>query len=228
MSIRGIRVLSASLTAAALCAGVSACSGKHHAADQQSRPGSSAPSTASTASTGGGSAPTKPSHGKTTAHGSGGGSKSAPSRNRSSGAEGATPAGAAQCRITAPGDVAAAFGGKVVTTSAGTSGIGNPICRFTLTKSNAGVPGTVSVTVDAKSSAKTFAQIKKSLPGATSVAGVGDSAFFVAGTSTVQFLKGSQAAVLQATLRAPGGPTPPAARVKSDLIVLAQSIAASM
>lgn len=224
MSSRGVRALGASLAVAALWAGLSACSSKHHSAAQPSTP----PQSSGSSSTGTRTVPTSPAGGHPSGHKSGGTSTSTAPGGGASGAEGATPVTGAPCRITSPTDVAAAFGGKVGPSTAGTSGIGNPICRFTLTKSNAGVPGTVSVTVDTKSSAKTFAQVKKSQPGAVSVGGVGDSAFYVASTGTLQFIKGSQAAVLQAVLRAPGGPAPSAARVKADVISLARTVAASM
>jgi hypothetical protein len=227
MVSRGVRVLGASLAAAALCAGLSACSSKHHSAAQSSTPTQSRAT--SEPSAGSASAPSSSAASGTSGRRGGGAPTSTPAGEGPSAAEGATPVAGAPCRITSSADVAVAFGGKVGTSTAGTSGIGNPICRFTLTKSNAGVPGTVSVTVNAKSTAKTFAQIKKSQPGAASVSGVGDSAFYVASTGTLQFIKGSQAAVLQATLRAaPGGPSPSANQVKADVTSLARSVAASM
>jgi hypothetical protein len=221
--------------AALVVVGAAGCSSHHKSADGKSTPSASGGRSASAASSGpnGRSASTPGGSGSRGA--SSGDAGSAPSSSGApagagsapaGGAEGARPATGAPCRVASASDVVAAFGGKVGSQTSGTSGIGNPLCTFHLTKSNAGLPGTVSVTVNAKSSAATFAQIKKHESGAIAVSGVGSNAFYVAKSGTLQFIKGSTVVVIQATLRAPGSQPAKASQVRTDMMALGKSIAA--
>jgi len=112
--------------------------------------------------------------------------------------------------------------------TAKTSGIGNPLCQFALTGSNAGVPGSVSVTIDASVATATFVKTKQQLAGATTVSGVGDAAFYLPVTATLHFLKGRNAGVIQADFRMPHGMPRNPSQVQADSIVLAKAIAASL
>ena len=144
------------------------------------------------------------------------------------GAEGATPATTRECPIATSEAVASSYGGTVGTESAGTSPIGNPICQFSLTRSNAGDPGRITIALNASMSAATFAKIKRQAQGAVSTPGIGASAFYVPATLTMQFLKGHNAVVIQADLRAPHGLPRDPDRVRGDTVVLARAIAANL
>lgn len=144
------------------------------------------------------------------------------------GVEAPTPAGGVgPCKITTAHDVGAAYHGKVASETATTSGIGNPLCMFTLSGSNVGAPGTVTVTVNTSLSPAAFAQTKRHATGATSVA-VGDSAFYVAESGTLQFIKGDTAAVIQANLHVPGAKPPKPSQLLADTLTLSRTIAADL
>jgi hypothetical protein len=156
---------------------------------------------------------------------------SAPARRKPStlpaGAEAPTARGAGKCKITSTSDVAAAYRGKVTSESAATSGIGNPQCQFALSTSNAGVPGTVTITMNAPQSPATFARARQQARGAT-VSGAGDAAFYVASSATLEFRKGRTVATIRADLRVPGRPAPLPSRVRSDSVALARAVAADL
>jgi hypothetical protein len=150
-----------------------------------------------------------------------------PGGGPTAGGEGATAKATGQCKITGGPDVAAAFGGRVDTVSGSTSGTGNPLCRITLTDSNAGAPGVVTLSLTASANRATFAQVQRSMHG-QAVAGVGDRAFYLLSAETLQFLSGHTAVTLQADIQVPGQHTPSPERVKADLVTLAKRIAASL
>jgi len=153
---------------------------------------------------------------------------SGPSRSTVSGSGGAAARSSGQCELTSASNVASAFGGRVGRETAATSGIGNPLCQFELTGSNTGVPGKVSVTIDASASPATFAKSKQQLAGAATVSGVGDAAFYLPGTATLHFLKGRNAGVIQADFRMPHGMPRNPSQVQADSIVLAKVMAAHL
>ena len=153
---------------------------------------------------------------------------SGPSRSTVSGSGGAAARSSGQCALTSASNVASAFGGRVGRETAATSGIGNPLCQFELTGSNAGVPGKVSVTIDASASPATFAKSKQQMTGAATVSGVGDAAFYLPGTATLHFLKGRNAGVIQADFRMPLGMPRNPSQVQADSIVLAKVMAAHL
>ena len=153
---------------------------------------------------------------------------SGPSRSTAGGSGGAAARSSGQCELTSAANVASAFGGRVGRETAATSGIGNPLCQFELTGSNTGVPGKVSVTIDASASPATFAKSKQQLAGAATVSGVGDAAFYLPGTATLHFLKGRNAGVIQADFRMPHGMPRNPSQVQADSIVLAKVMAAHL
>lgn len=109
-----------------------------------------------------------------------------------------------------------------------TSGIGNPLCQFVLTGSNTGIPGKVSVTIDASITPAIFVKTKQQMAGATTVSGVGDAAFYLPTTSTLHFLKGRNAGIIQADFRMPHGMPRNPSQVQADSIVLAKAMAAHL
>jgi hypothetical protein len=109
-----------------------------------------------------------------------------------------------------------------------TSGIGNPLCQFVLTGSNTGVPGKVSVTIDASVTSTAFVKTKQQMAGATTVFGVGDAAFYLPGAATLHFLKGRNAGIIQADFRMPHGMPRDPIQMQADSIVLAKAMAAHL
>jgi hypothetical protein len=97
-----------------------------------------------------------------------------------------------------------------------------------LTGSNTGVPGKVSVTIDASASQATFVKTKQQMAGATTVSGVGDAAFYLPDTATLHFLKARNAGVIQADFRMPHGMPRNPNQVQADSIVLAKAMAARL
>ena len=160
--------------------------------------------------------------------GSDSGSSGSAGATSPAGAEGATPATTRECPIATSEAVASSYGGTVGTESAGTSPIGNPICQFSLTRSNTGDPGHITIALNASMSAATFAKIKRQAQGAVSMPGIDASAFYVPATLTMQFLKGHNAVVIQADLRAPHGLPRDPDRIRGDTAVLARAIAANL
>ena len=216
------------LAVAFAMAAASACTSTHHSAD--------VPESASSASlTSAAAQPrstTRPAPTTTKApapSGSHNGSpRPSPASTSPGGAEGATEGAVGECKITSSETVASAYGGEVGSETAGTSGIGNPICQFSLTRSNAAAPGHVSITLNASMSATAFANLKKQAQGAVTVQGVADNAFYVPGTATMQFIKGRTAVVIQADLRLPHGMPPMPTQVRADTAALARLIAADL
>ncbi len=216
------------LAVAFALAAASACTSTHHSADAPASV-SSPPLTSAAAR----SSSTTPAGPTTTKPPAPSGSRNGPVRPSSAptspgGAEGATEGAVGECKITSSETVASAYGGKIGSESAGTSGIGNPICQFSLTKSNAAAPGHVSITVNASMSAAAFAKLRKQAQGAVTVQGIGDNAFYIPGTATMQFIKGRTAVVIQADLRLPHGMPPMPIRVRADTATLARLIAADL
>jgi hypothetical protein len=143
----------------------------------------------------------------------------------SGGVEGTTGPSAPPCAIAAGTAVAAAYGGTIARSSSATSGTGNVLCQFMMTKSNIGVGGVVFLTMNHAASASSFRDVKSSTSDAQPITGLADDAFYVAKTGVVQFIKGKTLVIVQATLKAPTGPQPNPARLKADSLSLAHSIA---
>lgn len=141
--------------------------------------------------------------------------------SQSGGVEGASTAPGEKCQVTSTAAVAAAFGAKVTHENVTTSGIGSPLCEFTLAKS-AGAFGGLSASAIAKYPASAFAQSKRSSPGAQTVVGLGSSAFYIPKTSTLKVLDSSAALTLQYSGYLAGNTQPSPAQVRAALISLAR------
>ena len=223
MWMRLSRAVGAFVVVALVSAGLAACGTSRHAA--QSSP--TAPSQARyTGSSPAGSTRASSQPGTTTR-------TTRPATSTATlagGAEGETsdPDEDGPCSLTNSADVGSAYGGKVTSETAGMSGIGNPICTFTLTSSNAGAPGRLSITIDASASAAAFASTRRHSAGAIAVSGVGDSAFYLSSTATLHFLKGHSAGVIQADFRMPHGMPPEPGRVRADTTALGKRVAAAL
>lgn len=168
--------------------------------------------------------PTAAASGKSTS------TKATPSRSSAAaGAENEKPPAGGACKYAATSSVAAAFGGTVTAATAGTTPIGNPTCQFTLSKTNIGVGGTVTLAITAKSGAAAFAAAKRQAGSAArAVSGVRDQAFFVASTATVRILHGSALVAVTGDLRVPGNPTPKPDVLAADLAALGRTVAAQL
>jgi hypothetical protein len=115
-----------------------------------------------------------------------------------------------------------------MTSTATTSPLGKPLCTFTFSTSNIGAAaGSVVATEDGTSSRSAFDEVRKQVAGSTMVHSVGDAAFYVNGTGTLQFIKGRTSVVIQATFKLKAG-TKYAAHIKLDIVALARSIAAQI
>jgi hypothetical protein len=221
MAIRPLRVGGALMIVGFVVAG---CTSSHHAAEPLSRtPGSPAASTSVETPSGAADPSGSPkSSGVPKSSG-----KAAPKSSPPTGVEAPTVGVAGACKITSTRDVEASYHGKVTAESSGTSGIGNPLCRFTIANTDGGAPGRISITLNASIKPATFATVKKQSAGASPVSGIGDDAFYTA-TGTLQFIKGYSVVVIQAALAVPGGAPPKPSQMKADTITLARTIAADL
>lgn len=207
---------------ALITAGCTSSSAKHAT--------SSSPSGTANSGSGSGSAPgPSGSSGSTGASGSSSGTGGPITKpTATGGAEGVTPGAKKPCPITSSAPVGKAFGAKAVTYTATTSPLGKPLCTFKLAGSNiGGARGTVVTTADGSSSRKTFDQVRKQVAGSAPVTHVGDAAFYVNDTGTLQFIKGTTSVVVQATFDVKAG-TKYAAHIRSDVLELARAIAAQI
>jgi hypothetical protein len=139
------------------------------------------------------------------------------------GNEGATGSPAEKCPVTTSAAVGSAFAATVAHEQVGTSGIGSPLCTFSLKRGQAGAFGAVTATAISGYPASAFAQSRNSSPGAQTLAGLGSSAFYLPRTSTVKVLDGSNALTLQYTGYLAGSAQPTPDRVRAALISLAKA-----
>lgn len=137
----------------------------------------------------------------------------------------AATAPSSPCKLATAAEVKAAFGGTVGAGRVDTSIAGAPTCKYTIRGSNLGLSGSAIVFVSPGQSAKTFALARKEVPGAVSVRGVGNAAFYNPHTTSVELLKGNTVASAQAVFLNPGGRQPNAAKIKADVIALAKAVA---
>lgn len=126
-----------------------------------------------------------------------------------------------QCRITSAAAVGAAYGGRVGAESGTTTGVGNPICRFTMSRSNVGRPGMVTVSL---STAESVAVFRRSVRHQSAVHGVCESAYYA--NATLRFRQGHTTGAISASLRTPGSRQPAPQRLRADAIALAKSMCA--
>jgi hypothetical protein len=139
-----------------------------------------------------------------------------------------TGAAREKCTITTMAAIGRTFRARGVSESVGRTGIGNPICRFTVRSSNLGAPGTVTVSLTPHASATTFHHAQQGARGAVVISSVGDRAFYVLQTGTLQMIKGSHRVVVQAGLHVPAGPSPKPLILRRDLVAIGRSIAADL
>jgi hypothetical protein len=204
--------------------GLVGCTGSHHTAAAGSTPAGAGTSGLSGAS--GSSGPAPSDGAATTGTPPTPGPSGSPSTANPSVAEGQTQGVGPTCQITSPASVASAFGGKVANTAVSTSSLGHPLCIFTLSSSNVGGGGVVTMTLDAHSSRAQFTSVQKSV-GGQAVTGLADGAFYVSNTSTMQFLRGNTSVVVQATMKAQAG-TKFAAAIQHNITTVSKVIAAQI
>jgi hypothetical protein len=129
-----------------------------------------------------------------------------------------------RCKITSVRAVRAAFGARGLQETVATSPIGNPTCMFVLAKSNAHVPGTVTVTLTPHTSRAAFAASRRTARHASPVQSLGPQAFYVSGTLAM-LIKHNRIQIAT-DLRVPAGRKAPPRVLRRDIVVLARTIAA--
>jgi hypothetical protein len=129
------------------------------------------------------------------------------------------------CKLATRAEVKAAFGGTVAAGKIDNSLPGAPTCHYGVKNSNLGFSGSAVVFITPGQNAQTFKIARKVVPGAVTVSGVGNAAFYNPHTTAVELLKGNVVASAQAIFLNPGGRQPNAAKIKADVIVLAKAVA---
>lgn len=138
---------------------------------------------------------------------------------------GTSPAGAApQCKYATTANVNSAFGAQVINTTSSVSGVGTPICKFVLSKSNAGAGGSIYLAVNTQLGKANFDQVKSQTTDARVVSGLGDEAYYVPSAITLHVLKAGTEVTIQAALAASGGKSIESTTVSSDLSALAKVV----
>ena len=128
------------------------------------------------------------------------------------------------CKLVTVAQVKAAFGGTVAAGKLDNS-IGVPSCHFAVKHSNLGVSGEAVVFITPGQSPATFKIAKKQVPGAVSVSGIGNGAFYVANTGSIEMLKGNTVANAQGVFLDANAHPITSAKMKADVIVLAKAVA---
>jgi hypothetical protein len=134
------------------------------------------------------------------------------------------PNGQSPCKLATQAEVKAAFGGTVGAGKIDNSIPGAPTCHFDIKGSNLGMGGSAVVFITPGQTAATFALAKKVVPGAVTVSGVGNGAFYNAHTTSVELIKGKTVASSQGIFFNPGGPQVSAVKIQADVIALAKSV----
>ena len=141
----------------------------------------------------------------------------------------ATAGGAAgassPCRLASAGEVRAAFGGSVGGGRVDTSIPSVPSCHYAVKGSNLGLSGEAVVFIVPGQTPATFALARKEIPGAAAVPGIANGAFYNPHTTAIELVKGRTVASAQGIFLNPGGRPANGAKVKSDVIALARSVA---
>jgi hypothetical protein len=127
---------------------------------------------------------------------------------------------ASPCKLATTVQVKAAFGGTIGAGKVDNRILGTPSCHFKVTHSNLGVAGDAIVFITPGQSAATYKLAKKYVPGAVTVTGVGNAAFYNPHTTSVELLKGNTVASAQGVFFGAN-----AAKVKADVIALAKAVA---
>jgi hypothetical protein len=127
------------------------------------------------------------------------------------------------CSLATVAQVKAAFGGTVSAGKVDTS-TGIPACHFKVKHSNLGASGEAIVFLTPGQSAATFKLAKKEIPGAVSVSGIGNGAFYWANTGSIELLKGSTVASAQGVFLDADAHPITSAKMKADVILLAKAV----
>ena len=131
------------------------------------------------------------------------------------------------CKLVTTAQVHAAFGGTVAAGKVDNS-LGVPSCHFAVKHSNLGVSGEAIVFITPGQSAATFKIAKKEVPGAINVPGIGNGAFYVANTGSIELLKGNTVANVQGLFLDKDAHPITSAKMKADVIVLAKTVAKNL
>lgn len=128
------------------------------------------------------------------------------------------------CPLIGAEVVESAFGAKVSAVRGSVSGTGNPVCTFTLASSNlGGARGVVVVGVVRGMSLVDFAGARKSTPGAVHVSGVGFDAYYVPGSSSLQFVWNNETGAVDAEMK--NLPASQKSRLRDDIVAVAKAMA---
>lgn len=149
--------------------------------------------------------------------------------NQVAGQEGNTaPAAQEQCKITSAAAVKQIFGAQVGSETGGLSGTGSTVCRFVLSNSNLGRGVVISLSIHQPTARASFEQSKAAAvkAGAAALSGVGDSAYYQAGSADLQFIHGTTLGAVQTSARA--ATLQVANRIRAELTSLAQSVSATL
>jgi hypothetical protein len=131
---------------------------------------------------------------------------------------------ASPCKLATTAQVKSAFGGTVAAGKVDNS-IGIPSCHFAVKHSNLGVSGEAIVFITPGQTAATFKLAKKEVPGAVTVSGIGNGAFYVANTGSIELLKGNTVANAQGVFLDSNAHPITTAKMKADVISLARAVA---
>jgi hypothetical protein len=185
--------------------------GAHHGSSSGGATGSSRPGRPVATSLSAGSTP-RPAPGT-----------ASPSRSSSAGLEAGAPPAVDKCTVVTAAEVGAAFGLTVAQEDATTSGIGLPLCLFTLAGPRSGPLGRLSATLTPKFAAAAFAAARRNATGAEDVAGLASGAYYLPAAGTLKVLAGTTLLTLQYNPYQAGAEQPSRARLGSVLTVLARS-----
>jgi hypothetical protein len=137
-------------------------------------------------------------------------------------ASAATPS---PCKLATSAEVKSAFGGTVSAGKVDNSIPGAPTCKFHVKHSNLGIDGDAIVFITPGQSAATYKIARKEVPGAVTVSGVGNAAFYNPHTTSIELLKGNTVASAQGVFVNFGGPSVNGTKIKADVVVLAKAVA---
>jgi hypothetical protein len=143
------------------------------------------------------------------------------------GAEVNTSAGAQdKCRIVPAVDVTSAMGGRLVAETAGTSGVGNPVCTLQFAKTPFGADVGISLSTNQSGTRAQFSQTRTQLPGTISLTALGDDAFYSKSTRTVEVRSGAKVIIVQAAVHQVSSETVSETKLQAALIRVARTILA--
>lgn len=127
------------------------------------------------------------------------------------------------CGLATVAQVKAAFGGTV---SAGKidNSLGVPSCHFKVKHSNVGASGEVVLFITPGQTPTTFKIAKKEVPGAVSVPGIGNGAFYVANTGSIEMIKGNTVANVQGVFLDADAHPITSAKLKADVTALSKVV----